>query len=366
MMRISLCMIVKNEEGTLERCLNSVKHVVDEIVVADTGSTDRTKEIAARFTDKVFDFPWVDDFSAARNASFERASMDYVLWLDADDILLPDDAVKLRELKETLPPEVDTVLMRYNTSFDAEGRVIFSYNRERLVKRSRGFRWREPVHEYLETGGKTVTSDICVTHAKQRPGQSGRNLRIYEKELAEGRTLSPRGVYYYARELKDNGRLEDASAKFREFLDTGAGWKEDNITACGELSKCRMSLGDRRGALLSLLRSFDYDLPRAEICCQLGYLFKEKYDYRQAAFWFELALRLGKPEQDGGFCQEDFWGYIPSIECAVCYDALGDPEKAEHYNELASAYKPDSPSVAYNRRYFARKREPEHNEQAGG
>ena len=70
MVSISLCMIVKNEEDVLARCLDSAAELVDEIVIVDTGSTDRTREIAARYTDKIFDFPWRDDFAAARNESF--------------------------------------------------------------------------------------------------------------------------------------------------------------------------------------------------------------------------------------------------------------------------------------------------------
>ena len=70
MITISLCMIVKNEEDTLERCLSCVNGIADEIIVVDTGSSDRTKEIAARFTDLVFDYEWKDDFGAARNFSF--------------------------------------------------------------------------------------------------------------------------------------------------------------------------------------------------------------------------------------------------------------------------------------------------------
>ncbi|NLG25997.1 MAG: glycosyltransferase, partial [Clostridiales bacterium] len=69
MITISLCMIVKNEEETLPRCLSCVRDAVDEIVVVDTGSTDRTKQVAAAFTDKIYDFQWIDDFSAARNAA---------------------------------------------------------------------------------------------------------------------------------------------------------------------------------------------------------------------------------------------------------------------------------------------------------
>lgn len=86
MATISLCMIVKNEEKVLARCLDSVKPAVDEIVILDTGSTDATKDVAARYTDRIYDFPWVDDFSAARNASFAKASMTFTMWLDADDV----------------------------------------------------------------------------------------------------------------------------------------------------------------------------------------------------------------------------------------------------------------------------------------
>ena len=74
MVSISLCMIVKNEEEVLGRCLDSAAGLVDEIVIVDIGSTDHTKETAARYTDQIFDFPWRDDFAAARNESFAHAS----------------------------------------------------------------------------------------------------------------------------------------------------------------------------------------------------------------------------------------------------------------------------------------------------
>ena len=78
MATVSLCMIVKNEEKILARCLDSMAGLMDEIIIVDTGSTDATKEIAARYTDKVYDFTWVYDFAAARNFAFSLASMEYV------------------------------------------------------------------------------------------------------------------------------------------------------------------------------------------------------------------------------------------------------------------------------------------------
>ena len=104
MISISLCMIVKNEESVIGRCLESVKDIVDEIIIVDTGSTDNTKEIIKTFTDKIYDFEWIDNFSAARNYSYSKASMEYILWLDADDVILEEDRIKFKELKMSLDP----------------------------------------------------------------------------------------------------------------------------------------------------------------------------------------------------------------------------------------------------------------------
>lgn len=121
MITISLCMIVRDEELTLERCLTGIKGIVDEIIIVDTGSVDRTKEIAAKFTTKIYDFTWIDDFAAARNYSFSMAQMDYILWLDADDVILEEDRQLLMELKQEIPLFFDVVMMKYNVGRDEKG-----------------------------------------------------------------------------------------------------------------------------------------------------------------------------------------------------------------------------------------------------
>ena len=100
---VSLTMIVRDEEAYIFKCLSSVAGLFDEIVVVDTGSKDRTREIAREFGARVFDFVWVDDFAAARNAALARATRDYAFWLDADDVLDPPEREKLRDLLEGLP-----------------------------------------------------------------------------------------------------------------------------------------------------------------------------------------------------------------------------------------------------------------------
>ena len=131
---ISLCMIVKNEEANLARCLDSVAGLVDEMIIVDTGSTDRTVEIASGYTKNVYSYPWKNDFADARNESFSKAAMDYCMWMDADDVLEETQRESFLQLKQTLSPDTDMVMMRYHTAFDEDGRPTFSYFRERWIR----------------------------------------------------------------------------------------------------------------------------------------------------------------------------------------------------------------------------------------
>ena len=270
MITLSVCMIVKNESEVLARCLDSVRGAVDEIIIVDTGSDDNTREIARRYTDHVYDFEWIDDFSAARNYSFSKASMDYCMWLDADDVLAPEARAALCALKATLDPSVAVVMMKYDTAFDASGRAALSYYRERLIRRGAGMFWTGAIHEAIAPAGKVLHTDIAVSHRKLRAGDPDRNLRIFEKLIARGQPLCPREQFYYARELFWHGQYEKAAQVLRTFLDGGQGWIENNIEACRQLATCLRQLGDESGALRALLRSLEYAAPRAELCCDIG------------------------------------------------------------------------------------------------
>lgn len=349
---ISLCMIVKNEEDVLDRCLSSVRDIVDEIVIVDTGSTDNTKGIANKYTDKVFDFQWINDFSAARNYSFSKATKDYILWLDADDVILKEDIEKFLKLKGSLNENVDVVMMKYNTGFDEDGKVTFSYFRERLSKRINSNKWREPVHEYLEIGGNIIYSDVCITHKKEHVSVPGRNLAIYKSLLSKGRQLSPRGLFYYARELFQSEKYDDAIKYFNKFLNSEKGWIEDNINACFNLSVCYDVKNDKKNMLKILLKSFEYDTPRADICCQLGYFYLKNREYEKAIFWYKLASNIKPAPNSLGFISHDYFGYIPNIQLCVCYDKLGNLQEAIKHNEKAAEFKPNDGAVAHNREYF--------------
>jgi len=352
MVSISLCMIVKNEEDVLARCLDSAAELVDEIIIVDTGSTDRTREIAARFTDKIFDFPWQDDFAAARNESFSHAAMDYCLWLDADDVLLEEDQEKFLALKAGLDSSVSVVMAPYHTGFDENGRVTFSYYRERLIKNRAGMRWIGAVHEVVPPVGKVLYGEFAVTHRKTRASDPDRNLRIYQAQLEAGKELEPRQQFYYGRELYYHKRWEEALAVFERFLEEGLGWVENNIDACCHCAYCHKELEHEQLALAALFRTFAYDRPRAEVCCEIGRWFFQKEQLWQAAYWYALALTCIRDDRRGSFVSPDCYGYLPCIQLCVCYSRLGDPKRAETFNELAASFKPDAPAVQHNRAVF--------------
>ena len=349
---ISLCMIVKNEEMHIARCLDSVAGLVEEIIIVDTGSSDRTMEIASNYTSNVYSHPWKDDFSDARNYSFSKASMDYCMWMDADDVLEESEKGKFLRLKRSLPTDTDIVMMKYHTSFDEAGNPSFTYFRERWIKNSPRYRWIGAVHEVIPPNGNVLYSDIAICHKKINEGDPDRNLRIYRKMIADGKQMEPRQQYYYGRELYYHKEYEECAAILEQFLLSPGGWIENKIEACSICAKCYSMLGKEDSALAALLRSMSFDPPRAEICCEIGKYFLEHGNIQNAVYWYQTALNIPKNELSGGFILPDCYDYIPFLQLCVCYDKLGERQKAKEYNEKAGKCKPYSQAYLYNKRYF--------------
>jgi tetratricopeptide (TPR) repeat protein len=216
--RLSLCMIVKSEEEDLPLCLNSVKPAVDEIIIVDTGSTDKTKERAGELGARVFDFPWVDDFSAARNESILRATGDYILWLDADDRVDPPEVEKLRLLKQNFPWKKNKAyFLTVNSQSPVEGETHFY--QLRIFPNVAGARFEGRVHEQVfyrlkELGVEFVQTDIMIRHTGYHDEatirqKSERNLKIIQDELGR----DPHNLIHHynaARTLGGMGRLAEA------------------------------------------------------------------------------------------------------------------------------------------------------------
>lgn len=353
MISLSVCMIVKNEEDVLARCLSCAKQVADEIIVVDTGSTDKTKQIAKKFTRKVYDFEWCDDFSKARNFSFSKATKEYIMWLDADDIILEEDIKKLLSLKKELAKDpVDMVMLQYQMGIPKEGVDILSYYRERIFKREKQYQWVSPIHEVIVPSGNTIQREIAITHDKLHPSPADRNLNIFRHMIASGMTLEPRQQFYFARELSYNNEIEESIQRYSDFLDTPYGWEENKINACLDLARLYHNHGKQEKVLPTLLRSFEFDEPRAEICCELGNYFLEHHQVTIATYWYHQALTRVLNLKNGGFYMKDCYDFIPYLQLCVCYDRLGNHELASAYNESAGKLKPNHASYLANKKYF--------------
>ena len=214
MKTISVCMIVKNEELVLERCLAGAKEFADEIIVVDTGSTDKTKEIALSFTDKVYDFEWVHDFAKARNYSLSKATCDYVMWLDADDTIPQETINKINELKQNMVSDV--YMLKYNTGFVGK-KCTFSFYRERILKNCEQCYFTGAVHECITPFGQIEYLDVAIEHHKMVVANPDRNLDIFLKAKRK-RKLDAREQYYFAREYFDK---KDYKASLKEFYKFG-------------------------------------------------------------------------------------------------------------------------------------------------
>lgn len=350
MITISLCMIVKNEEKCIGSCLASVEDLVDEIIIVDTGSTDKTKDIVKEYTNKIYDFLWIDDFSAARNFSFSKASSEYIFWLDADDILKEEDRNKLKRLKEDFDSSYDVISMRYNYAFNEAGYPTLTFRRNRIVKRSRGFKWCGFIHEYIAVEGKILDSDINISHMRVH-GNSDRNINIFRNKIKQGYKLNSRDTYYYGKELYFNG-MNDKAIEVLTKVPQMNGWYEEKIQALITLADIYLNKGFYEQCRKVCYETFEYDTPRAEAIYRIALSFQQEEKYIQAIRWYEVEVTLKKPNSDLGFIYEEYWSWLPHLQLCVCYFKINDMQKAFEHNEAAYKYNPSNESIIRNIEFF--------------
>lgn len=193
-MKLSLCMIVKNEEKNMDKCLRNIKDVVDEIIVVDTGSEDNTPLIAKRLGAKVYYFKWCDDFSAARNESLKYATGDYIMYIDADDRISKDDADKILRLKKELPEKKDLAYALKIVLSSPEA-INSSAYQIRIFPNLPGIGFEYPIHEQIvpslrRKSIKGVFTDIKIEHKGYEDPEllkekAERNLRVLKRMISK-------------------------------------------------------------------------------------------------------------------------------------------------------------------------------------
>ena len=194
---LSLAMIVKDEEEMLPRCLAAVKDAVDEMIVVDTGSTDRTVEIAESFGAKVLHHEWTGDFAAARNVSFDAATGDWIIYLDADEVLVAEDADRLRELTKRVWREA-FYLVETNFTGDLSDGEALTHNALRVFRNRPEYRFEGRLHEQIANKlpafnpERLEATTVRVEHygylasVRDAKEKSRRNIELLEQQAAEG------------------------------------------------------------------------------------------------------------------------------------------------------------------------------------
>ena len=261
---VTLCMIVKDEADHLARCLRSAKPIVDEIVVVDTGSRDRSADIARAFGARVYEHRWRDDFSEARNASISKASGDWILVLDGDEVVSAQDYGRFREIVAGPPTsaftvrtrnytsELNTVGWRPNTGEYAEqeaGAGWFPSEKVRVFPRTPGVAFRHPVHELVEhslreAGIPIQACELQVHHyGPLQAEQALRKTRTYselERRKLQEPADRPASLREAAIQAARMGRHADSVNLWGRFLEDHPGSPEAYVNmgaACLQLGR---------------------------------------------------------------------------------------------------------------------------------
>ncbi len=331
MISISLCMIVKNEEAVLSRCLNSIADLMDEIIIVDTGSTDKTKEIAAKYTDKIYDFAWTGSFSDARNFSFSKATKEYIYCADADEVLDEENHNKFLMLKKGLLPEIDIVQMYYSNQLSFN--TIYNFDKElrpKLYKRVRTFVWENAIHEAVRLNPLIYDSEITIEH-RPTSNHKDRDINAFEKLCGDGIRLDQKLHNLYAKELMIAGDPEDFTAAYQAFadsvLDTTRS-SDELLEACCVCAKaCLISE--------NYLEFFKYTTKGialgscSEICCCLGDYYLKTGDLNEACIWYYNAAF-----ETESVLNIRYHNAIPLNALADCYEKMGNPQEATHYRRM--------------------------------
>jgi len=299
MVKISGFIIAKNEEKHISRALGSLQGICDEIVLVDTGSTDKTKEIAQKVTDKIYDFEWIDDFSAARNFALNKCTGDWVVFIDADDEIMLNDQRKVVDLIQNADKETLGFFVNYLYS-----RTKFQLT-PRIFRNDQGFEFRMPIHEYLDVPKEQfkkfkVKRDVFIIHHKKFEDMDStleRNIRILKANI-EKDPNNAHLQFFLGRELYNKGDLDGAIDVFNKVL-TDIRPEDKSF-----LYNLHMHIGrayQRSKRINDAIRHFDmaraYDTRFAEpLVYKADILLYDKKDPKAAKVLYEEALSVPKPD----------------------------------------------------------------------
>lgn len=337
---ISVCMIVKNEEKILEKSLKSMSKYDFDIVIVDTGSTDKTKEVALKYTKNVFDYKWCNDFAKARNFSISKAKGDYILVIDADEILENFDTNNLEKLVEQNKDKVGRVLILNRYTKNNE-KLVYKERVSRLFKKDK-FKYSGRIHEQItEINNKsydTYNVPIVLNHYGyekneiNRKNKISRNINLLTDELKENGN-DPYVLYQLGKSYYMNENYEKAIESFSKAmdfdLDTKLEYVQDMIESYGyaliNSKKYKESFN-----IINLYNEFNKSCDFVFLC---GLIYMNNGMFNEAIDEFLKALKFRECKMEG------VNSYLSNYNIGVIYECLGNFNEAYKYYKKSISYK---------------------------
>ena len=338
-------MIVKNEEWVLGRTLpNLVKHL-DEVIVVDTGSTDRTVEIAQELGAKVFHFAWINDFSAARNESLKHATGDWILWIDADEFMKEEDLLALKGF----------LGQASNDSYQLELRECeldkyeFSnfYVRVKLFRNGRGSHFERPINEQVcaadgKVAGGDLIPNIYIYHwggrvsAEKKQQKKERNIELLS-QAAEKNPKDPAYRFLLANNFKEMGMLEQAIKEFEQAIATDP---KGYLAASAHAAQAWCHYKNKNGmeAFKSARRALELDQNLPDAYNLIGIILGGAGKYDEA---LQVLDEVGKLDTSAAVTKNISmrqYKYTPFLYRGLIYDMAGQKEKAREAYLKAAEY----------------------------
>ncbi|MFM9282232.1 glycosyltransferase family 2 protein [Paenibacillus jiagnxiensis] len=346
---ISLCMIVRNEEEYLPKCLSSVQRIVDEIIVVDTGSTDDTVAMAKAFEAKVIQMPWQDSFADARNRGLDEATGDWILWLDADEEMDVAEGDKLKELlTRDVVHEQGIEGFQFIICNHLEGGGVEHICLTRMVRNRQEYRFEGRIHEQilpnmlkLNPNMKLGQVDIHIHHYGYlaenifRQDKIGRNITLLRQAMVE-HPNDPYYWFYLGVELYRINDLEGALRHFHAFLNSGV-----HIAKSMEARAHKYSLIILKfmGHYEDLVRHSEKSIEQFPGYTDLYHLMASGYHALgktdRAMDSLRKALRMGPVEQEYPSI-EGHGSYLTCRDLGLLYQFAGNAKDADLYFTLAS------------------------------
>ena len=359
-MKLTCVLIVRDEEELLGRCLDSLYYQMvyddwpagkrplwDELVVVDTGSTDRTVEIARSYGARVEHFEWINDFAAARNYAESLCNGDYVYWQDGDEIMVAGHEI-IRAIVEKGEEVAVRPMMVW--SRDELGQRAQTYARQDLLHKRGSHVWKGAVHEWTEGPSGRVEHSIQVEQLPRSGGDRGHGdmLGMLGANLAA--QPSERHYFYLAREHAYAGHHDDVIGLIDQLLALPVEWPIQRSHAAILKGDALKALGRPVEARAAYLRAVQEWGAWAEPYWSLGVLHYELQQWAEGAAWFAACLPFTPPV--GYFVDESIYSWRRYDMLAVCLSKIGRAEEAHWYGAKALAVRPEDQRLRDNMQWY--------------